>query len=152
MVPVASPVRFRADRPAWRASRCSETILASVGEDRRLHDLEVLLVLSSGAGCDLVEPFAGVDFVEAAETAEGGEELIVSADAGAGDKGAHGEGVDEGVVEMLIFEGVFGADIAFATDGLRRNTAGGADRLDEAMGFGSTQRRSAAASLIKVSA
>ena len=70
-------------------------------------------------------------FVETAETVEGGEELIVPADAGAGNEGAHGEGIDESVVELLVFEGVLGADVALTTDGLRRDAAGGATRLDQ---------------------
>ena len=49
-----------------------------------------------------------------------------------GTKAAHGEGVDEGVVELLVFEGVLGADVAFATDGLRRNAAGGGSGFEEA--------------------
>ncbi len=46
-----------------------------------------------------------VGFVDAAEAGEGGEELVVAADAGGGDEAAHGEGVDEGVVELLVLEG-----------------------------------------------
>ena len=49
-------------------------------------------------------PSAG-HFVDATETGEGGEELVVAAGAGGGDEAAHGEGVDEGVVEFLILEG-----------------------------------------------
>ena len=97
-----------------------------VGEDGRLHDLEVLFVLRGGAGGYFVEPLAGMRFIDATEASEGGEELVVTADAGAGDEAAHGEGVDEGVIEMLVFEGTLGADIALAADRLWRQAASGA--------------------------
>ena len=113
-----------------------EADLGDIAEDRSLHDFEVLLVLGGGAGGDLVEPFAGVGSIDAAEAAEGGEELVVTADAGAGHEAAHGEGVDESIVELLVFEGVLGADIAFATDGLRREAPGGGCGFEEAHRFG----------------
>jgi hypothetical protein len=72
-----------------------------------------------------------VGFVDAAEAPEGGEELVVSTGAGGGDKAAHGERVDEGVVEMLIFEGLRSADVTFATDWLRGQTARRAYVFDE---------------------
>src|ERR1700722_7866057 len=75
-------------------------------------------------------------FIEAAKTVEGGEELIVSADARAGHKGAHGEGIDESIVELLVFEGVLGANIAFTTDGLRRDASGGGIWFKEAVRSG----------------
>ena len=59
------------------------------GEVRGFHNLEVLLVLRRRAGCDLVEPFAGVGFIDSVETAEGGEELVMAAGAGTGNKAAH---------------------------------------------------------------
>ena len=123
-------------RQAWSGQSMRGADLGNVGEDGRLHDFEVLLVLGGGAGRDFVEPFAGVGLVDAAEAAEGGEELVVAADAGAGDEAAHGEGVDEGVVELLILEGALGADVAFATDGLRRNAPGGGGGFEEAHGLG----------------
>src|SRR5665213_877611 len=106
----------------------------SSGERRRLHDFEVLLVLSSGAGGNLVKPFASVGFADTAEAIEGVEELIVRAGAGAGDEAAHGEGVDEFVVEMLVLEDAVGTDIAFTADGLRRNTARRGFGLEETEG------------------
>ena len=41
-------------------------------------------------------------FVEAAEAVEGGEELVVAAKSRGGDEAAHGEGVDEAIIEVLI--------------------------------------------------
>ena len=117
-----------------------EPMLGGIGEDRGLHDFEVLFVLRGGAGGDLVEPLAGVGFVDAAEAVEGGEELIVAADAGAGDEAAHGEGVDEGVVELLVLEGICGADVAFAADGLRRKASRSGRGFEEAHGFRDRRR------------
>src|SRR5258708_2367876 len=79
----------------------------------------------SGVACESIEPFAGMGDIDAGETAEGGEELVVATDAGAGHEAAHGEGVDEGIVELLILERVLGADVTFATDGLRGEAPGG---------------------------
>ena len=99
-----------------------------VAEAGGLHDLEVLFVLGGRAGGDFVEPLAGIG-LEAAEALEGGEELIVPVDALGGDEGAHGEAVDEVVVERLVGEGGGGGDLT-----------GGAivglvvERLDEADG------------------
>ena len=107
-----------------------------VGEGWGLHEFEVLLVLRGGAGGDFVEPLADVAFVGTAEARERGEELIVAADTGSWDEAAHGEGVDEGVVEFLIFEGGGGGDVAFCADGLWRDAAGGADIFCEAEGCG----------------
>ena len=94
--------------------------------------------MRGGAGGDLVEPLAEMRVADAAETAKGGEELVVPTDAGARDEGAHGEAVDEGVIEMLRVrrrgKGVRGADVTFAADGLGRDVAGGADVFDEAEG------------------
>ena len=55
--------RFCAGSLAWWASRCCVAELGGVGEDGRLHDLEILLVLRGGAGRDFVEPLADVGFV-----------------------------------------------------------------------------------------
>ena len=82
-----------------------------MAERRRVHDLEVLLVLPGGAGGDLVEPFAGVG-LEPSEAVEGGEELVVAVDAFGGNEGAHAEAVDEVIVEGLALEGVGGGDLA----------------------------------------
>ncbi len=68
-----------------------------------VHDLEILLILCRGSASDFVEPFTDVTVVDSRETSEGGEELIVTANACAGNKAAHGKVVDEGIVERLIF-------------------------------------------------
>jgi hypothetical protein len=57
-----------------------------------------LLILGGGTGGDFVEPFSGVRFVDAVGATEGGEELVVGADAGTGNETAHREGVDQSVV------------------------------------------------------
>jgi len=81
-----------------------------VAEAGGLHDFEVLLILRGGAGGYFVEPFAGYGFFEWAPAGEGGEELVVAAPAAKGNVAAHGEGVDELVVEGLIVERVGGGD------------------------------------------
>ena len=123
-------------RPAELVAECG-----GGGEGGGLHDFEVLLVLRGGAGGDLVEPLGGVGLIDAAEAVEGGEELVVAADAGGGDETAHGEGVDEGVVELLIVEGIGGG-----TPGRRRRSGCGGMLRVVAVGLkklrvaGSTQR------------
>ena len=77
-------------------------IWCGVAEGRRLHELEVLLILGGGAAGDFVDPLADVALAQSAEAVKGGEELVVAAEAGRGDKAAHGEGVDEAVVEVLV--------------------------------------------------
>ena len=47
-----------------------------------MHQLDVLLVLTIGAGGNFVEPFTEVAFGDASEPGEGAEEVIVSSDAG----------------------------------------------------------------------
>ncbi len=136
VVPVALPVRFCAGSAGVVGQPMSVADFGCIREDGRLHDLEVLLILSGGAGGNFVEPLAGVRFIDAVEAVEGGEELIVAADASAGDEAAHGEGVDEGIVEFLILEGVFGADVALATDWLRRNASRGGLGFEETHGLG----------------
>ncbi len=103
-------------------------------EGRSFHQFEVLLVLRGGAGGDFVEKFAGVDVRNAVEFREGVEEMIVAADAGGGDETAHGECVNERVVEMLIGHGVSGGDIAVAADGLRREAVRHGARLEKRVG------------------
>ena len=66
-----------------------------------LHEFEILLVLRSRAGGDLVDPLTG-EAIVVAEASEGVKEVIVAGFACGGDKGAHGESVDEFVVEVLI--------------------------------------------------
>ncbi len=108
-----------------------------VGEGWGLHDFEVLLVLGGGAGGYFVEPLAGV-VLEAAEAGEGGEELVVAVDAFGGDEGAHGEAVDEVVVEGLVVEGGGGGDFAFgAVVGL---VVLGLDEADGVLAFGCRRR------------
>ena len=65
------------------------------------------------------------------EFREGVEEMIVGADAGGGHETAHGECVNERVVEMLIRSGESRGDIAVAADGLRREAVGHGTRLEE---------------------
>jgi len=85
-------------RPAEFIAQCG-----GVGERRGLHDLDVLLVLRGGAGDDFVEPLPGV-VRQRSEAVEGGEKLVVAVDAFGRDEGAHGEAVDEVVVERLVVE------------------------------------------------
>jgi hypothetical protein len=106
---------------------------AHIGEDGSLHDLEILLVLRGGASSDLVEPLSNVGFVDSVETIEGGEELVVAADACTGNEAAHGKGVDQGIIELLIVEDALGAHIAFAADRLRRKTPGGSGSSKKAV-------------------
>src|SRR4029077_608834 len=49
--------------------------------------------------------------------------MIVTADSGGGDERAHGEGVDEAVVEVLVGEGAGCGNAAFTADGLGRDAA-----------------------------
>ena len=123
------------------AEVCAE--LSGVREGWGLHDFEVLLVLRGGSAGDFVEPLAGVGFCEAAETAEGGKELVVAAPSGRRDVGAHGEGVDEGVIEGLTgvsafggmeVEGCAGGEVSFGTHGFGRDGTGGADIFGEGEG------------------
>jgi hypothetical protein len=60
---------------------------------------------------------------DAAEAVEGVEELIVAGLSGDRDESAHRKGVDELVVEVLIFGDGVGADAALAADRLGRNAA-----------------------------
>ena len=75
---------------------------SGMAEGRGLHQLQVLLVLIGGAAGHFVNPLADMAALEATEAFEGGEELVVSAPAGSGNKAAHGNGVDELVIEILI--------------------------------------------------
>ena len=85
------------------------------GRVRRVHQLQILLVLRRGALGHLVHPFRFVAFGQADEVIEGGKEVIVPAVAGYGHERAHGEGVDQLVVERLILR-----------QGRRTDRAGGA--------------------------
>ena len=75
--------------------------LGGVAEGWGIHQLEVLLVLGGGAGGDFIDPFSDMGGFEAGKPGEGGEELVVAAEAWHGDEAAQGEGVDEAVVEIL---------------------------------------------------
>ena len=113
---------------------------------RRLHQLEILLILRGSAAGHLVDPFAGVALVRPPNLAEGREELIVAAEAGRGNKAAHGKGIDKAVVEVLS------AGVKHAGEPRGGNHAiahGGMTKLRPA---GSTQRPSSAASRMNVSA
>ena len=109
--------------------------MAAVCSNRRsFHEFEILLVLGGGASGDFVEKFSRMNVRSAVEFGEGVEEMIVGADAGAGDETAHGECVNERVVEMLIGEGMSGGEIAVAADGLRREAVRHGARLEERVG------------------
>src|ERR1700733_4708314 len=121
---VAAAVHCRVSRSIGPGNGVAK--LGGVGEDRRLHDLEVLLILGSSARGHLIQPLPGMGFVDTAEATEGSKELIVTAYASAGNKAAHRERVDEVIVEALVLEGVGGTNIAFAANWLRRNAPRGA--------------------------
>jgi hypothetical protein len=72
--------------------------LPGVIEGWRVHELKILLVLSSRSGGDLVYPLADVASGDAAKMVEGGKELVVPAEARGGYEAAHRECVDEFVV------------------------------------------------------
>lgn len=65
-------------------------------------------------------PMAG-----AAKFGKGVEEMVVAGDARRREKAAHGEGVDQGVVEMLVVKGSGGGKFAFAACGLLVGVSGG---------------------------
>ena len=71
-------------------------------KDRRLHQFEILLILRGCAAGHLVHPLAGVPLAQPAEAIECGEKMVVAAEAGGGHEAAHGEGVNQSVVEHLI--------------------------------------------------
>ena len=73
-----------------------------VRESGRFHQLHILLILGGGAAGHLVHPRADMLFAEAAEAVEGGEKLVMPAEAGCADKAAHGEGVNHAVVKLLV--------------------------------------------------
>ena len=97
--------------------------LDRVDEGRRVHQLEVLLVLRGGAGRNFIEPFAGVARIDDLEFCERVEEMIVAAHAGGRNERAHRKCVHQRIVKMLIFKRARNRGIAFAADGLRRDAA-----------------------------
>ena len=117
--------------------------LRRVAEGRRLHQLQILLILRGGAAGHLVHPLADVLLVQPAKAVEGGKELVVPAEARSGHKAAHREGVDQPVVEILVRREAAG--------GLRTSggVQGGLAKLSAA---GSTHSPSSPASRINVSA
>jgi hypothetical protein len=66
-----------------------------------------------------------------AEASKGSEELIMTTDTGAGHEAAHGEVVDECIVENLVFEGLLGSTVPFSTDRLRRKATSSSGGLEE---------------------
>ena len=101
---------------------------------RRLHQLEILLVLRGGSRRDLVEKLAGVARIGAAELGEGSEEMIVPGLALRGNEAAHGEGIDQLVVEALVLRHVGGGNVARFAHRLRLRAGLDRLRLGEALG------------------
>src|SRR5262249_38729734 len=103
-------------RPQQRVAKLREIFLpadtvadVSGGSERRsVNQLDVLHVLGGGAGGNLVEPLAEMVLRDSAEAREGVEEMIVGADALGRHERAHGEGVDQVVIEMLVLEDLGG--------------------------------------------
>ncbi len=77
----------------------------------RLHQLQILFILRGGMRGDLIDP-RGFETIVVAEAPEGVEEVVVAGVASGGDEGAHGEGVDQLVVEVLIGEDAGGGSFA----------------------------------------
>ena len=96
-----------------------------------MHDLEILLILRGCATGDLVDPFTNMGVIDGSETGESCEKLIVPAYACRRNEAAHGEVVDQGVIEPLILEGIFRAAVPFPADRLRRDAAGCGGGLEE---------------------
>ena len=71
---------------------------------RRVHQLQILLVLRRRKRGDFVYPFRRVAPGQAAKLIEGSKEVIVSAITGRRHEAAHGEGVDQLVVERLMLQ------------------------------------------------
>ena len=101
---------------------------------RRLHQLEILLVLRGGAGGDLIEKIAGVAGIGAAEFREGSEEMVMPGHALGRDEAAHGEGIDQGIVEVLVLGDFGGGNIARLADRLGRGSRLDRLRLGERLG------------------
>jgi len=83
----------------------------------RFHQLEVLLILRCRAAGDFVDPFADVTVAEAVKFSEGGEELVVSTEAGGGEIAAHGDGIDEPVVEILLRGSEYAVEVGGGNEG-----------------------------------
>src|ERR1700721_1374358 len=76
--------------------------LDRVDEGRRVHQLEVLLVLRGGAGRNFIEPFAAVARIDDLEFCERVEEMIVAAHAGGRKKEPKQKGPPHRVQKMSI--------------------------------------------------
>ena len=107
-----------------------------VREVRRLHDFKVLLILRSGARCDLVQPFSVVHVFKNVEPCEGREELVMSAEACERHEAAHGEAVDQIVIQLLIGQRGGGGDGSRRACRKLRSSPSQAGWLDEAHGRG----------------
>ncbi len=88
--------------PAGGFQPISWAIWAACDEGRRLHQFQILLILRGGAAGHLVHPLARMPLVRPPKAVKGGEKLVVAAESGAGHKAAHGEGIDQPVVELLV--------------------------------------------------
>ena len=100
-------------------------------ERRRIHQLEILLVLRGGARGYFVEKFAGVAGRNGEEFREGVEEVVVAAHPCGRHETAHGESVNQRVVEMLIRKGLSRGDISVAANGVRREAIRHGARLEK---------------------
>jgi hypothetical protein len=91
-------------------------------------------------GCatgQFIHPLADVAGVfRRPEEIEGRKKVIVPRLCGDGTKGAHGKGVNQLVIKLLIAEGIVSRHALFPTNWLRRKTASGAVRLRQHLGFG----------------
>jgi hypothetical protein len=137
------------------AQACVEQLLSQVGEISlhvngsrapgqsqgrrkvgRMHDLKVLLILRGCATGQFIHPLAYVaGAFHRFKVVEGCKKMIVPRLSGGGNKGAHGKGVDQLVIELLIAEGVGGRLAFFATNRLWGKTASGAVGLGKDQGF-----------------
>jgi hypothetical protein len=77
-----------------------------------------LLVLSGGARRDLVEKFAGVAGISAAELRKGREEMVMSGHALRRHEAAHREGIDQCIIKRLCLRHVCSRHVAGLTHGL----------------------------------
>jgi hypothetical protein len=101
---------------------CASQRRAKVG---RVHDFEVLLILTGGAAGQFIHPLVQVPgILSGLKVVEGSEEVIVSRLRGGRDKRSHGKCVDQLIVELLVGQRVGGGLSFFATNRLRRQAAG----------------------------
>ena len=76
-----------------------------MAEGRCLHKLQILLILRGSTTGHFIDPLAGVALIQPPISRKGGKELVVAAEARRGHKAAHGEGVDEPIVKILVCRG-----------------------------------------------